>query len=422
MAANLNDMVVNNTFSDRDPYEKPSLSLGIEEEYMLIDPESGELKSHLQVELLSKGKAVLEEIVKPEMLGSMLEIGTPVSKDVDELHMHLRKIRSIVRYLAENNGLKLGASSTHPFSHWSKQEIYPDQRYYEMIEDMQLLARSLLIFGMHIHVGIENRETQIKIMNEIRYFLPHVLALSVSSPFWTGLQTGLKSYRSKIFERFPRTSIPDAFHSWADYDAFTKLLVKTRCIDNPKRIWWDIRPHPNFPTLEVRICDLPMTFEESVSIAALIQAIVAKLFSLYRRNLSFRVYSRSLVMENKWRAVRYGLEGKMIDFGKQKEVPTRDLIRELLYFVDDVVDDLGSREHINRIYDILDNGTGSQRQLRVWKENNEDPRAVVDYIIDQTQKGLLDDPKDFLPEVKAPSDEAIEERTDSHFDGKNAMM
>lgn len=418
----MDGITVSDTFTDHDPYEKPSFSLGIEEEYMLIDPETRELKSHLQVELLSKGKAVLEEMVKPEMHGSMIEIGTPVCKNTDELHAQLRKIRSIVRHLASANDLRLGASSTHPFSHWSNQEIYPDQRYYELVEDMQVLARSLLIFGMHIHVGIENRETQIKLMNEMRYFLPHVLALTVNSPFWTGIETGLKSYRSKVFERFPRTSIPEAFHSWADYENFTKLLVKTRCIDNPKRIWWDIRPHPSFPTLEIRICDLPMTLDESVAIAALVQAIVAKLFSLYRRNLSFRVYSRSLVLENKWRAVRYGLEGKMIDFGKQRELPARDLIRELLYFVDDVVDDLGSREHINRIYDILDNGTGAQRQLQVWKENDEDPKAVVDYIISQTEKGLLDDPKEFMPAVGPPSESTIEERNTSHFKEGSALL
>lgn len=413
---------VNDFYSDRDPYERPSFTLGIEEEYMLIDPETRELKSHLQVELLSKGRAVLEEIVKPEMHGSMIEIGTPVCRNATELYGQLRKIRSVVRHLADSNGLKLGASSTHPFSHWAQQEIYPDQRYYDMVEDMQVLARSLLIFGMHIHIGIENRETQIKIMNEIRYFLPHILALTVSSPFWTGINTGLKSYRSKIFERFPRTNIPEAFNSWSEYDSFTRLLVKTHCIDNPKRIWWDVRPHPNFPTLEIRICDLPMSFEESVSIAALVQAIAAKLFLLYRRNLSFRIYSRSLVMENKWRAVRYGLEGKMIDFGKQKEVPTRDLVRELLFFIDDVVDDLDSREHINRIYDILDNGTAAQRQLKVWEENDEDPKAVVDFIIEQTQKGLLDDPAQFMPSVKKPSDETIEERSTSHLSDDTPLI
>ena len=405
------------SYNDLDPYERPSFTLGIEEEYMLIDPETRELKSHLQVELLSKGRAVLEEMVKPEMHGSMIEIGTPVCRNVTELDEQLRKIRSIVRYLANSNGLKLGASSTHPFSHWSDQEIYPDERYYELVEDMQVLARSLLIFGMHIHIGIENRETQIKIMNEMRYFLPHILALTVSSPFWTGMNTGLKSYRSKIFERFPRTNIPEAFESWSEYDSYTKLLVKTKCIDNPKRIWWDIRPHPNFPTLEVRICDLPMSYQNSVAVAALVQAIAAKLFRLYSRNLSFRSYSRSLIMENKWRAVRYGLEGNMIDFGRQKELPTRDLIRELLFFVDEVVDDLGSRDHINRIHTILENGSAAQRQIKVWEENDHDTKAVVDYIIAETEKNLLDDPATFMPAVKPASEETIEERSSSHYSG-----
>ncbi len=405
----------NDTYTDADPYQKPSFTMGVEEEYMVIDPVTRELRSHLQFELLSRGKAVLEEQVKPEMHGSMLEIGTTVCKDANDLYAQLRKVRSIVRHLTASNGLKIGAASTHPFSHWSQQEIYPDDRYRMIVEDMQLLARSLLIFGMHIHIGIESRETQIKIMNEMRYFLPHILALTVNSPFWTGYETGLKSYRTKVFERFPRTGIPDSFQSWGEYEAYVKLLIKTGCIDNPKRIWWDIRPHPNFPTLEVRICDLPMTIDETVSIAALIQAIAAKLFALYRRNLSFRVYSRALVMENKWRAVRYGLDGKLIDFGKQREKHTRDLIRELLVFVDDVVDDLGSRDHIERINDILENGTGAARQLQVYQESNNDTKAVVDYIIQQTELGLLNDPNEFLPAVREPSASTIAERQSSKF-------
>jgi len=413
---------VNDTYTENDPYQKPSFTLGVEEEYMVIDPDTRELKSHLQFELLSRGKAVLEEQVKPEMHGSMLEIGTTVCKSAEDLSVQLRKIRSIVRHLTAANGLKIGAASTHPFSHWSQQEIYPDDRYRLIVEDMQLLARSLLIFGMHIHIGIENRETQIKIMNEMRYFLPHILALTVNSPFWTGYETGLKSYRTKVFERFPRTGIPDPFQSWWEYESYVKLLIKTGCIDNPKRIWWDIRPHPNFPTLEVRICDLPMTIDETVAIAALIQAIAAKLFALYRRNLSFRVYSRALIMENKWRAVRYGLDGKLIDFGKQREKHTRDLIRELLVFVDDVVDDLGCRDQVERINDILENGTGAARQLRVFKENNEDTRAVVDYIIQQTELGLLSDPKDFLPAVKEPSPSTIAERESSRFSEEDAIL
>jgi carboxylate-amine ligase len=405
----------------RDPYERPSFTLGVEEEYMVIDPTTRELKSHLEFELLSKGRAVLEEQMKPEMHGSMLEIGTNVCQNVDDLYDQLRKIRSIVRHLAAGSGLKIGAASTHPFSHWQTQEIHPDERYQMIVEDMQVLARSLLIFGMHVHIGIENRETQIQIMNEMRYFLPHILALTVNSPFWTGFDSGLKSYRSKVFERFPRTNIPDPFQSWGEYQGYVDLLIKTGCIDNPKRIWWDIRPHPNFPTLEVRICDLPMTLTETVAIAALIQAVAAKLFALYRKNLSFRVYSRALIMENKWRAVRYGLDGKLIDFGRQKEKNTRDLIRELLVFVDDVVDDLGSREHINTINEILENGTGATRQLRVYEENGKDTRAVVDYIIGQTEQGLLDDPAEFLPAVHPPSESTIAERESSRFNQEEAM-
>lgn len=406
----------------RDPYERPSFTLGVEEEYMVVDPVTRELRSHLEFELLSKGRAVLEEQMKPEMHGSMLEIGTKVCRNVDDLYNQLRQVRSVVRYLAGGSGLKIGAASTHPFSHWSTQEIHPDPRYQMIVEDMQVLARSLLIFGMHVHIGIENRETQIHIMNELRYFLPHILALTVNSPFWTGYETGLKSYRSKVFERFPRTNIPDTFQSWGEYQSYVDLLVKTGCIDNAKRIWWDVRPHPNFPTLEVRICDLPMTLNETVAIAALIQAVAAKLFALYRKNLSFRVYSRSLIMENKWRAVRYGLDGKLIDFGRQREKNARDLVRELLVFVDDVVDDLGSREHINTINDILDNGTGAARQLQVYEESGKDLKAVVDYIVAQTEKGLLDDPKDFMPAVTQPSESTIAERGSSKMSSDDTVL
>ena len=415
------DGKVNDIVSESDPYDRPNFTLGIEEEYMVIDPETRELKSHLEFELLSQGRAVLEEKVKPEMHGSMLEIGTSVCTNVGELREELQKIRSIVHQLTGRNGLRFGAASTHPFSHWSTQELHPDERYRAIVEDMQVLARSLLIFGMHVHVGIENRETQIQIMNEMRYFLPHILALSTNSPFWTGFDTGLQSYRSKVFERFPRTGIPDPFQSWGEYESYIKLLVKTRCVDNAKRVWWDIRPHPSFPTLEIRICDVPMTLDESIAIAALIQALALKLFTLYQRNLSFRVYSRALVMENKWRAVRYGIDGKMIDFGKQREVSTRELIRELLVFVDDVVDELGSREHINKINDILENGPGAARQLRVFAESGKDHRAVVDYIVEQTSLGLLDADAELLS-VQAPSKSTIAERETSKFAKGDAII
>jgi len=393
-------------FDPGNPYERPSFTLGVEEEYMALDPETYNLRSHVNLELISKGRLLLHEHIKPEMHGSMLEIGTAVCKNVQEVQFEVTKIRSIVNHLAKQNGLLIGAASTHPFALWEDQEIYPDDRYKVIIEDMQLLARSLLIFGMHIHIGIENRELQVQIMNEMRYFMPHVLAISTNSPFWEGDNTGLKSYRSKIFERFPRTALPDLFSDWSEYQHYVNLLVKTGSIDNAKKIWWDIRPHPFFPTLEIRICDIPMRIEETVAIAALCQAIAAKLYSLYQRNLSFRQYRRSLLMENKWRAVRYGLDGKLIDWGRQIELPARELIRELLDFVDDVVDDLGSRKEIEYINTILENGSGADRQLRVFNETG-NLSAVAEYIQKETVSGLFSDVAPFLESVQQPSPDAI---------------
>jgi carboxylate-amine ligase len=396
--------------------EKPSFTLGIEEEYMILDPQTFDLRSHVSLELLTKGKLILHEQmqdhIKPEMHGAMLEMGTGICKNTKEALAEVAKYRSIVRHLAQKNGLEFGAASTHPFANWETQEIYPDPRYQTLIQDMQVLARSLLIFGMHIHIGIENREIQIQIMNVIRYFLPHILAISTNSPFWVGDNTGLKSYRSKVFERFPRTNLPDTFNTWGEYDEYCNLLIKTGCIDNPKKIWWDIRPHPFFPTLEVRICDLPMRVDETVAIAALCQALAAKLYSLYEKNLSFRTYRRSLMMENKWRAVRYGLDGKLIDFGKQKELPARELIRELLEFVDDQVDELGSRDEINVIHNILENGSGADRQIRIYNETG-DVREVAKYISAQTQIGLLDDVTPYLAQVHEPTEEQIREKMTS---------
>ena len=252
---------------------------------------------------------------------------------------------------------------------------------------MQTLARANLIFGLHVHVGIPNRDAAIHVMNQARYFLPHIYALSVNSPFWVGQDTGLKGYRLKVFERFPRTGIPDAFESLAEYEDFCKLLVKTGCIDNPKKIWWDIRLHPFFDTLEVRVCDAQSRVDDTLAIAALIQAIVAKLFKLLHNNVTFRIYRRRLLDENRWRAARYGLEGKLIDFGRETEVEERALIDELLNFVGDEFDELGStreRAHIER---ICREGTGADRQIATWQRTH-DMKAVVDQIVAETYEGL----------------------------------
>jgi carboxylate-amine ligase len=236
---------------------------------------------------------------------------------------------------------------------------------------------------------VEDRETAIQLMNGARYFLPHLLALSANSPLCLGMDTGFQSYRCKVFERFPRTNIPDLYQSWSEFEDYVNLLIHTNCIDNAKKIWWDIRPHPHYPTLEFRVCDMPMRLEETICIAAVCQAVIAKLYRLHEQNLSFRHYNRALIMENKWRAARYGLDGKIIDFGKQIEVPARDLMHELMEFVSDVVAELGSIDEVGYIRQILERGNGATRQLRVYQETN-DLKRVVDYMIEETEHGLYE--------------------------------
>jgi carboxylate-amine ligase len=366
---------------------RPSFSLGIEEEYQTIDPETRDLRSHIATEMLAEGKLRLEERVKAEMHQSVIEVGTRICKNIQEAQEDLFDLRRNMIQLAEKHGLTLVAGATHPFADWRVQEIYPDPRYAQVVEDLQLVARANLIFGLHVHVGIEDREAAVRIMNSLRYFLPHILALSTNSPFWLGMETGYKSYRAKVFENFPRTNLPDSFSSYSEFENYVNLLIKTNSIDNAKKIWWDVRPHPFFDTIEVRICDIPLRAQETIAIAALIQATAAKLWDLHSRNLDFRQYSRALLMENKFRAVRYGLDGKMIDFGKQCEVPARDLIAEYLAFVDDTLDELGSRAEIGYVKTMLEQGSGADRQLKVFRETGS-LRAVVDFMAAETRAGL----------------------------------
>jgi carboxylate-amine ligase len=366
---------------------RPSFTLGIEEEYQTIDPKTRDLRSHIATEMLAQGKLRLEERVKAEMHQSVIEVGTRICKHIQEAQEDLYDLRRNMIRLADEHGLVLVAGATHPFADWRVQEIYPDPRYAQVVEDLQLVARANLIFGLHVHVGIEDKETAIRIMNSLRYFLPHILALSTNSPFWLGMDTGYKSYRAKVFENFPRTNLPDTFNSYSEFESYVALLIKTNCIDNAKKIWWDVRPHPFFNTVEVRICDIPLRAQETIAIAALIQATACKLWHLHSKNLDFRQYSRPLLMENKFRAVRYGLDGKMIDFGKQQEVPARELILEYLAFIDDVLDELGSRREISYIHTMLQHGSGADRQLKVFRDTG-DLKAVVDYMVAETRAGL----------------------------------
>jgi len=381
---------------------KPTFTLGIEEEYQTVDPDTRDLRSHIHAEIIQKGKLVLQERVKAEMHQSVVEVGTSVCTNIKDARQELKTLRREIIRLARENGLRVASAATHPFGDWRLQEVTPDERYKNIVQDMQLVARANLIFGLHVHVGVEDRETAIHLMNHARYFVPHLLALSTNSPFWLGMDTGLKSYRCKVFDKFPRTNLPDYFPSWGEYENYIKLLIKTNSIDNAKKIWWDIRPHPFFDTLEFRVCDIPMRLEETIALAALIQATVAKLDKLYSQNQGFRLYRKSLLMENKWRAARYGINGKLIDFGKQMEVPERELIEEYLEFVDDVLDELDCREEVEYVREIMKNGTGADRQLQVFQKTG-DMKAVVDYIIEETEVGVEEDQDeaDDLPTAKA---------------------
>ncbi len=362
---------------------KPTFNIGIEEEYQTIDPTTRDLRSHIAAEIIEKGKMLLHEAIKAEMHQSVVEVGTGICDTVQEAREQITFIRGEMIKLARENGLQIAASGTHPFADWRNQEIYPDARYHAIVEDLKQVARGNLIFGLHVHIGVADHEEAINLMNAVRYFLPHILALSTNSPFWLGMETGLKSYRCKVFDKFPRTNIPDYFLSWDEFQSFVDTLVKTNSIDNAKKIWWDIRPHPFYPTLEFRICDVPMRVDETIAIVALIQATVAKLYKLHVANQDFRLYRRDLLMENKWRAARYGIGGKLIDFGKKIEVPFHDLMHEYLEFVDDVVDELGSRKEIEYIPKMLAMGSGADRQLRVFRETG-DLTKVVDYIVAET--------------------------------------
>ncbi|MGH9399955.1 MAG: carboxylate-amine ligase [Thermoanaerobaculia bacterium] len=366
---------------------RPAFTLGVEEEFQIVDPETRELRSHVQ-QLLEEGKLTLKERVKPEMHQSVIEIGTGICKNIAEVRQDVGEMRTEIIRLAHKQGMRVASAGTHPFSDWADQKIYPDPRYDGIVEELQLLARSNLIFGLHVHVGIEDRQLALQIMNEARYFLPHLLALSTNSPFWLGRKTGLKSYRTKVFERFPRTNIPETFLTPADFDEYVRILVKTNCIDNGKKIWWDVRPHPFFDTIEFRVCDAAMRLDETITLAALIQAICVKLWKLREQNLGFRMYRRALILENKWRASRWGIESKMIDFGKEIEVPFADLMVEMLAFVDDVVDELGSRQAVDGLNWILANGSGADRQLAVYEKTGGDLKQVVDYICAETSHGL----------------------------------
>jgi carboxylate-amine ligase len=362
-------------------------TLGIEEEFQIVHPDTRELHSYVS-QLLEGGEksSLLRERVRPEMHQSVVETGTGICRDIKQARQEICELRGSLQALAKKGGLHIVAAGTHPFSDWKKQEITEGDRYKGLVEDLQDVARANLIFGLHVHVGVKDREVAMALANQVRYFLPHILAISTSSPFWLGRTTGLKSIRSEIFKRFPRTGIPGYFESYTAFQAFVDLLVKTGCIDNAKKIWWDVRAHPFFDTVEVRVCDMTTRIDDTLACAALIQAVMGKLYLLYRRNMAWRQYSRELIEENKWRAVRYGLDGQFIDFGKREQVPLRQLMGELLEFVAESADIFGTHDELDRIRTVLKEGTSADRQLGIFAKT-QSLHAVVDDLMQQTVLG-----------------------------------
>ncbi len=365
-------------------------TLGVEEEFQIIDPKTRELKSLIS-QLIEAHTPMDEVNLMPELHQSVVEVATGICDDIEAVRRDVIKNRRAAHKIAQRVGVRIAAASTHPFSHWEEQEISKKERYVQSVEEMQDAARGNLIFGLHVHVGIEDRELAIDVYNQARYFLPHLLALSCSSPFFNGRKTGLHSARTLIFKRLPRTGIPERFFSYGEFESFLNTLVATGCIDNGRRVWWDLRPHPTYSTLEFRICDLPPLVNDTIAIAALVQALVAKLVWLRRRNLSFNIYRSAMVDENKWRAARYGVHGKLIDWGKKKEAPFAQLAEELVEFVWDLAGDLGSRKEVEDAMRIVREGTSADRQIACF-ERTGSLEAVVDQLLEETLVNIVDDP------------------------------
>ncbi len=366
-----------------------TFTIGVEEEYQIIDAESRDLVSHVS-KIIEGGKAILSENLKHEMHESVIEMETGICQNIKEAREELTSLRRKLVKTAHEQGLRVSGGGTHPFSDWKANRITPAERYDKIVSDLGDVARENLIFGLHVHIGIPNREEGIRIQNVMRYFLPHVYALSTNSPFWVGRNTGFKSYRQEVFAKFPRTGLPSYFSSVAEFDAYIDLMIKTETIDNAKKIWWDLRVHPFYPTIEFRICDMPLTIDETVCLAAIMQSLVAKVYKMHQQNISFRSYRRLLLTENKWRASKDGIHASLIDFGKEKSVPYPELLEELLQFIDDVVDELDCRNEVEYAREIIKNGTGADRQLQVLKETGS-LKKVVDYMIFETEKGLFEE-------------------------------
>lgn len=363
-------------------------TIGIEEEFQMVERRTGYLSPSIQ-SILKKGLPIFGEQIKAEMLQPTVELISGILPDIKTARAELGAMRAKLAQLMREEGLALISAGTHPTAMWQDTLRSPYIRYAELEDEYQDVARSILIFGLHVHIGVENQRAAVTLMNQARTWLPHLLALSTNSPFWESRMTGLKSYRSVIWKPFPRSGIPEAFESWEDFDRYVQSLVETGCIDNGKRIWWDIRPHPFFNTIEFRIFDMPGTLDDTIAIAALCQALVARLTRLNARGTYLPALSCHHIEENKWHVMRAGLDAEIVDFEQRRRLSMRESLRELLDFVDEVVDDLGSRDEMNYLRALLDNprGTGADRQIAMYQQSG-NIHSVIQFLMEQTMQGI----------------------------------
>ncbi len=382
------------------PFAEPSFTIGIEEEYLLIDPATRDLAADPPAELFTACEAEVGSLVRPEFLRSQLEVGTSVCADMGAARRDLGLLRSRIGRVAADHGYAIIAASTHPFAQWMDQKHTDKPRYHVLARDMQAVASRLLICGMHVHVGIEDRDLRIDLMNQVCYFLPHLLAMSTSSPFWRGRDTGLKSYRLSVFDELPRTGLPERFDSWAEYERHWRALVDAGLFEDPSMLWWDVRPAHKFPTLEMRITDICTDMDDALCIAALYVCVLRMLYRLSLRNLRWRIYADMLINENRWRAQRYGLDQGLVDFGRGKLVPSAELMDELLDMIKEDGEALGCTRELDHARTIVTRGTSAHRQLAIHNhavEAGAEPRealiAVVDFLIDATMPNIEPAPR-----------------------------
>lgn len=375
--------------------ERPSFTIGIEEEYLVVDRETRDLIKSPPPEMWDALGEVLGSQVTQEFLKAQIEVGTKVCSNISEARVDLARLRSVLSKVVSEYGAAIIASSTHPFANWAQQETTEEPRYMRLAADYQQVARQLVICGMHVHVGIDDPHLRIDLMNQVRYMLPHLLALSTSSPFWDGVQTGLLAYRLVIFQNLPRTGIPQEFASWGEYERFVEILVSAGLIEDASKLWWDIRPSSRYPTLEMRVSDVCTRLDDAMTIAALYQCLLGFLYRLRRNNQKWRVYAPGIIEENMWRAQRYGTDGSLVDFGKGVLVPMTDLIDEFIELLAQDAIEFDVRDEVRHARTIVAEGTSAHRQIATYQAALEDGasehealQSVVDELIVDSMYGI----------------------------------